>query len=81
MQCLLQKGADANARNNMDETPLHYAVKYGSSSEIQYLLFNGADKNAMNKNQETPLQYALDRGDSGLISIITDLVGYEDDYY
>lgn len=40
---LLQEGADINAQNNADETPLDEASRYGRDRVIAYLLEKGAD--------------------------------------
>ncbi len=50
---LIANGAQVNAKNNNDNTPLHYA---GKSQEITALLINkGADVNAKNNQGITPL--------------------------
>lgn len=40
---LLSKGADPNARNPLDITPLSYAVEFGSRAVIELLLASGGD--------------------------------------
>jgi ankyrin repeat protein len=57
---LIDKGADVNAKNKYNETPLFYAVKIKDNIEIVKLLIDkGVDVNAKNKYNETPLFYAV----------------------
>lgn len=46
------------ARNPLDETPLHMAVTSGSTDMVQLLLDRGADVNAEDKTGLTPLHIA-----------------------
>jgi ankyrin repeat protein len=48
----------ANATDNMQTTPLHYAALFGSSQAVQLLLAAGADPNVTNLQGVTPLIYA-----------------------
>ena len=58
---LLVRGADINAKDANEETPLFYAVK-GKYPEIMipYLLYRGADIEARNDYGQTPFLVALD---------------------
>ncbi|MBQ9338663.1 MAG: ankyrin repeat domain-containing protein [Lentisphaeria bacterium] len=58
---LMAHGADINARDEYQETPLFYAVK-GKYPEIMipHLLAKGADLEARNDYQQTPFLAALD---------------------
>ena len=38
LQLLFHKGADVNAVDNADETPLHYAARFGNSTAAKLLL-------------------------------------------
>ena len=52
---LVFEGADVNAKNKNDETPLHKAADGGSDSAIyKFLVSEGADENAKNKAGKTP---------------------------
>uniref|UniRef100_A0ABD2XQP6 Uncharacterized protein n=1 Tax=Trichogramma kaykai TaxID=54128 RepID=A0ABD2XQP6_9HYME len=49
-----------NARNQMGDTPLFYALFHRNEEFVESLLRKGADPNSANFNQETPLHYVLD---------------------
>jgi ankyrin len=55
---LLEKGADANAKDNRGRTPLHHAARSGHSDSVRLLLEKGADVNATDKEGRTPLDVA-----------------------
>ena len=60
MRCLLEHGADVDARANTDHpTPLHLASYLGGFKVAQLLLDRGADINVRDKNGRTPLQGTL----------------------
>lgn len=46
MRVLLERGADPNARQQMDHTPLHGAASRGDIEMAKLLLAHGADRNA-----------------------------------
>jgi len=58
---LLDNGADANARNEKDETPLHIAAAANNLAEAQILLGQGANPDAQDANDSTPLHIAVRR--------------------
>lgn len=66
LNALLKHGADLNALNKENDTPLHLACSNGNceicSSNIVRLLEAGADCNAKNKGNETPLQLLVETG-------------------
>jgi len=68
MRRLLQKGADVNAKDNYDNTPIMYAAK-GTSKKalnaVRYLVSKGAQLNAKNYYVTNPLNFAVlaDNGD------------------
>ena len=59
---LAQAVKDINARNHMNETPLHYAAACKTKGLIKRLLKYGADVHAVNRMGETPLHAAASAG-------------------
>ena len=57
---LLDAGADLNARNNDDSTPLHIAARWGRNpAVIIALLEGGADPKQRNDEGVLPYEWAL----------------------
>jgi serine/threonine protein kinase/ankyrin repeat protein len=54
----LQSGANVNAKNNFDETPLMQAAGRGNILAVRFLLQHGADWQAVNSRGETAHYYA-----------------------
>ena len=54
----LDLGVDVNAADARGDTPLHYAVRQGYESVIEFLASRGADLNARNGRDQTPLTLA-----------------------
>jgi ankyrin len=59
---LLEKGADASARDKNNSTPLHWASGCGLVELAQVLLENGADARTRDKNKSTPLHRVSESG-------------------
>ncbi len=68
MERLIQNGADVNARNDVNNTALHFAagatpvenqIYRGSPETVTYLIEHGADVNAQNNMKITPLMDAV----------------------
>ena len=58
LQALIQSGADVNAKNEKELTPLHFAAQYQPQA-VKPLIEAGADVNAKSElGQETPLHLA-----------------------
>ncbi|MEU9805004.1 ankyrin repeat domain-containing protein [Mycobacterium sp. NPDC050853] len=55
---LIANGADVNARDNEDWTPLHAAAREDSPEVVKLLLDSGADINAINGRGQTPIRIA-----------------------
>jgi ankyrin repeat protein len=56
-ELLISKGAEVNAKDNWDRTPLHRAV-HSSKDMVELLIARGADVNVRNREDRTPLWYA-----------------------
>ena len=54
----LEHGADANALDIKNRTPLHYVSECGYTGVAQVLLEHGVDANARDANSATPLHLA-----------------------
>ena len=75
---LVSKGADVNAKDNWDWTPLHKAARHNSNVEVlKYLVSQGADVNARNRGGVIPLDVARNLG--GHPQIVAYLEGIGDD--
>ncbi|MBS1998462.1 MAG: ankyrin repeat domain-containing protein, partial [Cyanobacteria bacterium SZAS LIN-2] len=69
IKLLLAAGADANAADKNQVTPLHRAVRTRSAIAVRTLVEGGADVRRPNSNGSTPLHLAVQntgRGGSGL---------------
>jgi len=61
-ELLIAKGADVNAKNNRDITPLHNAATFGRKEVVELLIAAGAeDVNAKTKGGLTSLDFAIQR--------------------
>lgn len=62
-ELLLEYGADVNAKDKKDFTPLHLAVGEGYVDVVELLLEHGADVNAKDFKGNTAYDYALEDDD------------------
>jgi ankyrin repeat protein len=65
VKLLLERGTDANARNDVKATALMYAVDDAAKSRL--LLDHGADSNARSEDGQTPLLIASARPGAGAV--------------
>jgi hypothetical protein len=56
---LVQAGADVNARDLHNNTPLHEAAYFNNAAAIKSLVDAGADINAQDRDKNTPLHKAI----------------------
>jgi len=61
VRCLLENGADVNARANRDFTPLMMAITNNRVNVAIFLIEHGADVNIQGKDGKTALHYAVFR--------------------
>ena len=61
VQMLIDKGADVNARDKKDRTPLHAASYVGNERSVELLIERGADINSVDNKGRTPLHIAVGR--------------------
>ncbi|MCP4130798.1 MAG: hypothetical protein GY754_07435 [bacterium] len=67
MAALVQAGADINARNRQNATPLDAALQENNTDAIIFLINNGAD---LNKREANFLNYAAKKGRIDLINLL-----------
>jgi len=67
---LLDKGADIDCKDQINETPLHKAVSYKNIETTKLLLKRGASVNTKNEFGETPLHKAAINADSEMVIIL-----------
>jgi hypothetical protein len=74
IQALISQGADVNARNGKEATPLHYAAMNGHLSAVMTLLGANADvhAHATKGPRLTPLHLAAGGGHSDVINALLD---------
>ncbi len=70
VQCLLDKGADVNAKEQRGWTPLHMAVDAGAWNIVELLLAKGAAVNAEDSQGATPFWYAKKRGNEEMADLL-----------
>ncbi len=67
---LLKKGADVNARMDLDFTPLHVAAQNGLFEVAELLLKNGAEVEAKNFVEQTPLGLVCGFGHLNVLELL-----------
>lgn len=68
---LLQVNRDqVNSKDNLGETPLHYAAGNGHKAVAELLLANNGDVNAKDNDGRTPLQWAALKGHKAVVKLL-----------
>ena len=57
LELLIKEGADIDACNDNQATPLHWAARY-NPGQVKILLERGANVNVLSRGQKSPLYYA-----------------------
>jgi uncharacterized protein len=71
IQLLIARGAEVNARDNGDFSPLMRAAQYNeTSAAVEELVSRGADVNAKSRNGWTPLLIAIQSGRSDSVRFL-----------
>jgi len=66
----LADGADVNAKNKYEQTPLHFAAYKGRKEIAKLLIAAGADENAKDVNGWTPLHRAAEAGHKEIAALL-----------
>jgi TonB family protein len=74
---LLAHGADVNAKDKWNNTPLHRAAWEGRKGVVELLLTHGAEINAKNVGGDTPLKFAEKQGHSDVLELLRQHGGTE----
>ena len=69
VELLIAQGADPQALNTYDYTPLHWAAKHGHLKSVQILMEQKVDLHALNKNGDSPLDLAIRFGQDAVIHL------------
>jgi len=64
MKLLLERGANPNAKQQLDYTPLHTAAGRGDMEMARLLLAHGAERNAKGSDGKTPADVAREHGEA-----------------
>ena len=70
VKLLLDKGANPEARNNQNDTPLIFASFNDNTESVKLLLEKGADPNAQNSNGNTPLIFASSNDNTESVKLL-----------
>ena len=69
VELLIAHGANPQALNTYDYTPLHWAAKHGHLKSVQILMEQKVDVHALNKNGHTPIDMAIRFGQDEVIHL------------
>jgi len=71
-QTMLRAGADPNARDYLEGTPLHFAAEKGDAKTVKVLIDAGAPIDALNQYRNTPLHFAAEKGNAKTVKVLID---------
>jgi ankyrin repeat protein len=77
MRLLLERGADVNAKQQLDYTPLHGAASRGDIEMARLLLAHGADRNAKGADGKTIVDVAREHGQPDFVAWFEKPVGMD----
>lgn len=67
---LIAQGADVNAKDINEKTPLHFAAQSGNIKMAKFLLKNGVELEAKDDGNSTPLYYAAATGKDKMVKYL-----------
>ncbi|KAJ4855513.1 ankyrin repeats (3 copies) domain-containing protein [Trichoderma breve] len=70
VKLLVEKGADLEAEDNNDRTPLSWAAEKGYEAIVKLLVENGADIKARDRYRQTPLSWAAEEGHEAIVKLL-----------
>ncbi|GAQ42092.1 ankyrin repeat domain-containing protein [Aspergillus tubingensis] len=76
VKLMLSRGANINAQDKLENTPLHWAASEGHLRVVQALIEAGADANVEDENGHTPLGIAIVCKKSAVVRYLLDSVQY-----
>ena len=75
MEECIKRGADVNAKDEDDSTPLHDACAGGFEGIVAALLRQGANPSAKDSDEETPLHHACRGGHGAVVGLLLQACG------
>ena len=70
IQLLINHGAEVNAQDHWNATPLTYASSFGNQEVAKSLIANGAEISAQTKDLQTPLHHAVTGGHLRVVDLL-----------
>ena len=72
-------GADVNAKDEWNNTPLHIASEKGHLSIVEYLISKGANINIKDIDGNTPIDYAFQKKSLGVLHLLISSIEFNKD--
>ena len=70
MDLLIKKGANIEAKDKYEKTPLHLAAKRGHKHIVALLISKGAQIEAKDERGRTPLYLAAEKGHESIVRLL-----------